>query len=360
MDRHRRRGVGFLLAALVVATYLGATFGVQTALLALAVAVVPLGIVIPTFLWLDRFESEPTPYLVGRSCGARSSRPSSRPCSTRARSRSWRRRPTRRPRCDDGGARRPGRRRRRQGGVRAPRLVVPAARVRRHHRRHGLRRGLRGRLRLHGEHPVPRPGVGRGWRRGAHRDVRRPVPHVAVRAPDVHGAHRDRYRRGRHEPHVVAAHRGAVVGYVLAVLAHALWNLAAVSGGAGVWSSTCSSRCRSSSPSWGSSGGPGATRATSSGSSCAPTPTPGGSRPRRWRCSRPCPTAGGAPVGARQHRTSGPAAMRASPGHRERARPAAPTDVPLGRRRARRRPGARAARGDCGAARLEFVGMPGG
>ena len=57
-------GCGFLLSALVVAAYLGATFGVQTVFLALAVAVVPLGIVIPTFLWLDRFESEPTRYLV--------------------------------------------------------------------------------------------------------------------------------------------------------------------------------------------------------------------------------------------------------------------------------------------------------
>ena len=57
-------GVGFLLSALVVAAYLGATFGVQTALLALTVALVPLGIVIPTFLWLDRFEAEPTRYLV--------------------------------------------------------------------------------------------------------------------------------------------------------------------------------------------------------------------------------------------------------------------------------------------------------
>lgn len=57
-------GVGFLVAALVVSAYLGATFGLQTVLLALAVAVVPLGIVIPTFLWLDRFESEPTRYLV--------------------------------------------------------------------------------------------------------------------------------------------------------------------------------------------------------------------------------------------------------------------------------------------------------
>ena len=55
---------GFLLVALVVAAYFGATFGVLTALLALGVAVLPLGVVIPTFLWLDRFESEPTRYLV--------------------------------------------------------------------------------------------------------------------------------------------------------------------------------------------------------------------------------------------------------------------------------------------------------
>ncbi len=56
--------VGFLIAALVVSAYFGATFGVRTAFLALAVAALPLGIVIPTFLWLDRFESEPTRYLV--------------------------------------------------------------------------------------------------------------------------------------------------------------------------------------------------------------------------------------------------------------------------------------------------------
>lgn len=58
-------GAGFLVAALVVSTYLGATFGVQTVLLALAVAVIPLGIVIPAFMWLDRFEAEPTRFLVG-------------------------------------------------------------------------------------------------------------------------------------------------------------------------------------------------------------------------------------------------------------------------------------------------------
>ncbi|WP_392545020.1 PrsW family intramembrane metalloprotease [Oryzobacter telluris] len=58
-------GIGFLLAALVVATYFGAAFGVRTALLALVVAIIPLGLVIPAFLWLDRFEAEPNRYLVG-------------------------------------------------------------------------------------------------------------------------------------------------------------------------------------------------------------------------------------------------------------------------------------------------------
>lgn len=58
-------GAGFLVAALVVSAYLGAAFGLQTVLLALAVAVIPLGIVIPAFLWLDRFEAEPTRFLVG-------------------------------------------------------------------------------------------------------------------------------------------------------------------------------------------------------------------------------------------------------------------------------------------------------
>ena len=58
-------GLGFLIVALVVAAYFDAAFGVQASLLALAAAVVPLGIVIPTFLWLDRFESEPNRLLVG-------------------------------------------------------------------------------------------------------------------------------------------------------------------------------------------------------------------------------------------------------------------------------------------------------
>ena len=57
--------VGFGVLALVVAAYLGATFGVQTVLLAVVAALIPLGIVVPTFMWLDRFEAEPTRYLIG-------------------------------------------------------------------------------------------------------------------------------------------------------------------------------------------------------------------------------------------------------------------------------------------------------
>lgn len=56
--------VGFGLAALVVATAIGAAAGVSAALLGLVAATIPLGIVVPTFMWLDRFEAEPTRYLV--------------------------------------------------------------------------------------------------------------------------------------------------------------------------------------------------------------------------------------------------------------------------------------------------------
>ncbi|XVX19060.1 PrsW family intramembrane metalloprotease [Actinomycetota bacterium] len=55
---------GFLVLALVVALYYGSTLGVSTTLLALLVAILPLGIVVPTFLWLDRFEAEPTRHLI--------------------------------------------------------------------------------------------------------------------------------------------------------------------------------------------------------------------------------------------------------------------------------------------------------
>jgi RsiW-degrading membrane proteinase PrsW (M82 family) len=56
--------VGFALAGLALAAYYGMTLGVLTTFLAILLAAIPLAIVIPTFLWLDRFEAEPTKYLV--------------------------------------------------------------------------------------------------------------------------------------------------------------------------------------------------------------------------------------------------------------------------------------------------------
>jgi RsiW-degrading membrane proteinase PrsW (M82 family) len=56
--------IGFALAAVVLAVYYGATLGVVTSLLAILLAAIPLGIVIPAFLWLDRFEAEPKRYLL--------------------------------------------------------------------------------------------------------------------------------------------------------------------------------------------------------------------------------------------------------------------------------------------------------
>lgn len=56
--------LGFTLAALAVAVAIGAAAGVSATLLGLVAATIPLGIVVPTFMWLDRFEAEPTRYLV--------------------------------------------------------------------------------------------------------------------------------------------------------------------------------------------------------------------------------------------------------------------------------------------------------
>ena len=48
----------------MLAAYYGMTLGVVTTLLAIVLAAIPLTIVIPTFLWLDRYEAEPDKYLV--------------------------------------------------------------------------------------------------------------------------------------------------------------------------------------------------------------------------------------------------------------------------------------------------------
>lgn len=54
----------FVLTGLVFAAGLDAELGVAPTLIGLGAAVLPLGIVLPAVLWLDRFEAEPTRYLL--------------------------------------------------------------------------------------------------------------------------------------------------------------------------------------------------------------------------------------------------------------------------------------------------------
>ena len=55
---------GFLLSAAVLAVEFETGLGVQVALLAALFAALPLLVVVPTYLWLDRYEAEPTRMLV--------------------------------------------------------------------------------------------------------------------------------------------------------------------------------------------------------------------------------------------------------------------------------------------------------
>jgi len=56
--------VGFGVCALVLGEAAGVSAGVGASLLGVLLAVLPLGVVVPAFLWLDRFEAEPTRLLV--------------------------------------------------------------------------------------------------------------------------------------------------------------------------------------------------------------------------------------------------------------------------------------------------------
>ena len=56
--------VGFGVCALVLAAAAGLGAGVGASLVGLLFAALPLGVVVPAFLWLDRFEAEPTRLLV--------------------------------------------------------------------------------------------------------------------------------------------------------------------------------------------------------------------------------------------------------------------------------------------------------
>ena len=55
---------GFLLSAAVLAVEFETGLGVQVTLLAALFAALPLLVVVPTFLWLDRYEAEPTRMLI--------------------------------------------------------------------------------------------------------------------------------------------------------------------------------------------------------------------------------------------------------------------------------------------------------
>jgi RsiW-degrading membrane proteinase PrsW (M82 family) len=57
-------GIPFLAAAVALASAIGAEVGWPAAGLAAVAALVPLGVVVPSFLWLDQFEAEPPRYLV--------------------------------------------------------------------------------------------------------------------------------------------------------------------------------------------------------------------------------------------------------------------------------------------------------
>ena len=56
--------VVFLLAGGLMAWFLGRALGWHTVLLSAGLAAIPLLIVVPLFLWLDRLEAEPTRYLL--------------------------------------------------------------------------------------------------------------------------------------------------------------------------------------------------------------------------------------------------------------------------------------------------------
>lgn len=58
----------FLVCLLVLLGILGERLGAQTVVLAALMALVPVLVIVPTYLWLDRFEAEPTRYLLFAFC----------------------------------------------------------------------------------------------------------------------------------------------------------------------------------------------------------------------------------------------------------------------------------------------------
>lgn len=54
----------FVVGALLLSVAIGVEVGAQAALLGVLFAVVPVGIIVPALMWLDRFEAEPVRYLL--------------------------------------------------------------------------------------------------------------------------------------------------------------------------------------------------------------------------------------------------------------------------------------------------------
>ncbi len=57
-------GAGLLLCLAALTIYFGATFSTVAIVVGILAALIPVGIVVPSFLWLDRFEAEPARYLI--------------------------------------------------------------------------------------------------------------------------------------------------------------------------------------------------------------------------------------------------------------------------------------------------------
>ena len=345
--------VGFLLSALVVSAYLGAAFGVQTALLALAVALVPLGIVIPTFLWLDRFESEPTRYLVGAFLwGALVAAVIAALFNTGAIA-------VLEATTDPQAALQ-------TTAVLVAPFVEEAAKgalvlivwwiVRREF--DGVTDGMvyAGICAAGFAFTENIQYLAQAYADGGGEALTGTFVARCLMSPFAHPMFTVLFGVG---VGVAATSRtwlprilGPVLGYLLAVLSHALWNLAAVSGGRGMVVVYLLVEV----PIFLAFIGFVVLGPPPRGSPHRAVPAPlRGCRLALGRRGHDAlvdaAAAGGPGLGAGQHRPRRARGDALLPGHRERARPAAPPDVPLGRRRARAGAGARAARGAARASR---------
>ena len=196
-------------------------------------ALVPLGIVIPTFLWLDRFESEPTRYLSRAFLWGALVAAVIAALFNTAPSRAARSTRTRRPRCDHRGTRRPVRRGGRQG---RPVLLVWCS----------VRREFDGVIDGMVYAGICAAGfafteniqyLAQAWADGGGEALTGTFVARCLMSPFAHPMFTVLFGVG---VGVAATSRtwlprilGPVLGYLLAVLSHALWNLAAVSGGRG-------------------------------------------------------------------------------------------------------------------------------